>query len=207
MKKLSILLSLAITAGALGRADAAGPSGPLASLKKSNEEVRKLLKKPAAKGSDAEKEMRSEVKKIVNNFIDYGELARRALGAHWPKISGEQQKEFVSVLRDLIESNYVKQLRSNVDYDMKYEGEELKGGEAVVHSIVKARRNNREESIPIDYKMSKQDGKWLVFDVITDEVSLVRNYKAQFSKIIDKDGFDGLLKKMKKKLAEQQKEA
>ncbi len=205
MKPLSCLaLAIALLSGA-GPA-LAGSAGAMATLKKSNDDVRKLLKKKAAPGSAEEKVLRGEIKKIVNGFIDYGELARRALAVHWTKITSEQQKEFVEVLRDLIESNYVKQIRSNVNYEVSYKGEDVTGDEAVVHSTIKVERKGRAEDLAIDYKMAKSNGHWLVWDVITEDVSLVRNYRKEFHKTIDKEGFEGLLKKMKRKLSEQQKE-
>ncbi len=205
MKLVSCLaLTIALAAGALP-ADAA-PGGALATLKKSNDEVRKLLKKKAAPGSAEEKALRGEIKKIVNGFIDYGALSQKALAGHWAKISGEQQKEFVEVLRDLIESNYVKQIRSNASYEVAYKGEDVSGDDATVHSTIKVERKGRSEDMAIDYKMSKANGRWVVWDVITEDVSLVRNYRKEFNKAIDKEGFEGLLKKMKKKLAEQTKE-
>ncbi len=203
--KLLSCLALTIALASSASPASAAPSGALATLKKSNDDVRKLLKKKAAPGSPEEKVLRAEIKKIVNGFIDYGVLAQKALASHWTKISGEQQKEFVEVLRDLIESNYVKQISSNVNYEVAYKGEDVSGDDATVHSTIKVERKGRSEDMAIDYKMSKQNGRWLVWDVITEDVSLVRNYKKEFNKTIDKEGFDGLLKKMKKKLSEQNK--
>lgn len=201
--KLCSVIAAACLAAGVGAAEAATPSA-LATLKKSNDEIRKLLKKQSEPGSPEEKALRADIKKIVNGFIDYAELSKRALAVHWQKITPQQREEFVSVLRDLIESHYVKQIRSNVAYEMKYEREEIKGDEATVHSTIKVTRRGRQQEIPVDYKLMLKDGRWLMFDMITDdEVSMVRNYKQQFSKIIDKDGFEGLLKKMKKKLSEQ----
>lgn len=205
---MKLLACLALTVALVSGAGSAlsAPGGAMATLKKSNDDVRKLLKKKAPPGSPEEKALRREIKKIVNGFIDYAELSRRALASHWAKISGEQQQEFVAVLRDLIESNYVRQIRSNVNYEVAYKGEDVSGDEATVHSMIKVERKGRAEDLAIDYKMSKSNGHWLVWDVITEDVSLVRNYRKEFGKTIDKEGFEGLLKKMKKKLSEQQAE-
>jgi phospholipid transport system substrate-binding protein len=69
--------------------------------------------------------------------------------------------------------------------------------------VVKAERKGRKAETTIDYKLAdKGGGKWAVYDVITDDVSLLRNYRSEFGRIIKKDGFAVLLSKMKKKLAE-----
>lgn len=176
--------------------------GPMSMLRKSNEEVRSILKQQ--KGSSAATpEQKEKIKKIVNGFLDYEELAKRSLADEWAKLSGAQKNEFVQVFRDLIERNYVKQLRSNVDYQIDYKDENVTGGEATVHSVVKAERKGRKAETTVDYRLSdKGGGKWAVYDVITDDVSLLRNYRSEFGRIIKKDGFPALLAKMKKKLAE-----
>src|SRR5262249_19348068 len=138
-------------------------------------------------------------------FLDYEELCRRSLANHWDHLNGSERSEFVRVLRELIERNYVKQLRSNVDYQIDYKSEQIADSEATVHSVVKAERKGRQAETTVDYKLtSKQGGRWAVYDVITDDVSMLRNYRSTFAKIINdpKQGFPGLLAKMKRKLSE-----
>jgi phospholipid transport system substrate-binding protein len=56
--------------------------------------------------------------------------------------------------------------------------------------------------VALEYKLLAKEGRWLVYDVITDEQSMVENYRAEFNKIINKESFDALLRRMKKKLEE-----
>jgi len=179
---------------------AAHANPPIQQLKKSNDEIRQILKQQ--KGSPATAEQKQRVKKIVNSFLDYEELAKRSLADHWAKLAASQRTEFVQVFRDLIEKNYVKQLKNNVDYEIEYKSEEVKGPEATVHSLIRAERKGRRADTTIDYKLTDKAGHWAVYDVITDDVSLLRNYRSQFARIIERDGFPALLAKMKKKLAE-----
>ena len=62
----------------------------------------------------------------------------------------------------------------------------------------------KKVNVALEYKMIWKNGRWVVYDVITDEQSLLENYRAEFNKIINKDGFDALLKRMKKKLDEKE---
>src|SRR5207249_1336631 len=112
--------------------------------------------------------------------------------------------EFVTTLRELIERNYVKQLRTNLDYQVQYKGEQLDGDDATVTTVVKVRSQGKNTDAEILYKMRKAPpgGVWRVWDVVTDEVSLVRNYRTQFNKIITEQSYEALIKKMKSKLAE-----
>jgi phospholipid transport system substrate-binding protein len=175
------------------------PAGPMAQLKQSNERIDRLLKRK--KGAD-EPAARTEMKSIVNGFLDYDELAKRSLSQHWEQLSAGQRDQFIKTLRELIEKNYVKQLRSNLDYAVEYKGEEVTGDDAKVGTVVKVRTTGKSTDTDIDYRLHKVGEKWLVYDVVTDEVSMVKNYRSQFHKIITEKSFDELLGKMKKRIAE-----
>jgi phospholipid transport system substrate-binding protein len=183
-------------------APALAAGGPLATLKQKNGEVDKLLHQKPEPGSPAEKKQKDEIKALASTLLDYGELAKRAMASHWEKLSQPQRDEFVSTLKELIERNYVKQLRTNMDYQVQYKDEEIAGTDATVSTVVKVKTQGKTTDAEIVYKLHKVSEGWRVWDVITDEVSLVRNYKSQFNKIITEKSYDELLKKMKSKLAE-----
>lgn len=179
-------------------------TGPMATLKSKNGEVDKLLRTKVAKGSPEEQKQKDEIKQLAATLLDYEELAKKSLAAHWEKLSGDQRKEFVSTLRELIERNYVKQLRSNLDYQVQYKSEDADGDQATVTTVVKVKSAGKSTDAEIVYRMRKlADGAWRVWDVITDEISLVKNYKTQFNKIITEQSYDALIKKMKNKLVEE----
>jgi phospholipid transport system substrate-binding protein len=139
----------------------------------------------------------------VRSFLDIDELGKRAMVDQWSKLTPAQQKEFLAVLRDLIESNYVKGVRSNLDYSTDYTGETTdKDGNVVVTTSIKTMRKGRPYTIEVDYVLVKGSVGLRAWDVKTDGVGLVENYRTQFNKIIDKDGFPGLITKMKKKQAD-----
>jgi phospholipid transport system substrate-binding protein len=176
--------------------------GPMATLKQLNGEVDKLLRAKPETGSPAEKKLKDDIRSLAGKLLDYAELAKRSLATHWEKLSQPQKDEFVSTLRELIERNYVKQLRGNLDYQVIYKTEQVEGDDATVATIVKVKTQGKTTDAEIIYKLRKVADKWLVWDVVTDEVSLVRNYKSQFGKIITEKSYDELIKKMKSKLGE-----
>ena len=120
----------------------------------------------------------------------------------WSKLSPAQQKEFLDTLRALIEDNYVRGLRANLEYQVDYAGETAdKDGNVTVATKINTKRKGRVYTIGIDYVLVKDGDKLRAWDVKTDGVGLVENYRTMFDKIIEKDGFDGLIAKMKKKQA------
>jgi phospholipid transport system substrate-binding protein len=179
---------------------AALAAGPMATLKQINGDVDKLLHQKVDAGSPAEAKQKADIKSLAGKLLDYGELAKRSLSDHWTKLTAPQRDEFVSTLRELIERNYVKQLRTNADYQVLYTNEELKGDEATVTTTVKVKTAGKATDAEIVYKLHKDGERWVVWDVITDESSMVRNYRSQFQKIITEKSYDELIKKMKSKL-------
>lgn len=205
----ALALSLCLTAAAAPAfADkvavpAAAPAakGPgVAAVKQANESISSLLKQKAAPNSKEEKELAGKVTTSVRDFLDIDQLGQRAMVDNWSKLSKAQQDEFSQLLRSLIEDNYVKGLRANLAYQVEYVSETTDAnGNTVVATKVKTQRRGRPFTIAVDYVLVKDGGKLRAFDVRTDGVGLVENYRAMFNKIIAKDGFDGLIAKMKKK--------
>lgn len=207
MPRTSIILGLLTFLPALAVAAAAAPT---ATLKQKNGELNKLLKQSPPAGSPQEKAQKDDIKRLAASFIDYAELTRKAMADHWEKITPAQRTDLVGTLKDLIERNYVKQVRTNVDYRISYDDESVSGDQATVHSTVKVKTKGKSTDAEIVYQMRKVASTggdaWLVWDVITDESSLMRTYKSQFNKLITEQGFDPMLKKMKDKLKEKDKE-
>lgn len=168
-------------------------------VRKANEQISALLRKKVEPGSKAERALAAKVTTSVRDFLDIEALGRRALRDHWDCLSSEQKSRFMSLLRQLIEKNYIKGLRANIDYQVAYTGERQKGADIVVATEVKTERRGRPYSVTIEYVLRNDKGALRAFDVITDGVGLVDNYRAQFNKIITRHGFEGLLARMQKK--------
>jgi phospholipid transport system substrate-binding protein len=193
-----LAISFAVIQGTAGAALAQDGPGTK-TVRKANEQISALLKKKVEPGSKAEAQLAAQVTTSVRDFLDVEALGRRALRDHWDKLSQAQKDQFMTLLRQLIEKNYIKGLRSNLEYEVTYTGERKKGDDIVVATEVKTQRRGRPFTVSIDYVLRKDGNKLRAFDVITDSVGLVENYRAQFNKIIAKRGFDGLLARMKKK--------
>ena len=197
MKRLIIILLALLSIPAF--ADKAGPG--TAVVKNANEKISGLLKEKVTPGSKEEKDLAGKVAGSVRDFLDIDELGKRAMADQWKKLTPAQQTEFLSTLRDLIEDNYVKGLRSNLEYTVDYTGESIADGSTVVTTQINTKRHNRPYKIEVDYVLKKDGDKLRAYDVKTDGVGLVDNYREQFNKIIEKEGFSGLITRMKKKQA------
>jgi len=183
------------------------PGSPMAELKKSNAQLEKVLHKNVPNWTPEAELERAEVRKLVGGFLDYAELAKRSLARHWDGLTPKQHEEFTETLRQLVERSYLKQVHGSPNYNIKYEREtkdEKAPNEATVDATLHTTSRGKKVDIALEYKMIGKEGKWVVYDVLTDEQSMLENYRAEFNKIIAKDGFDALLKRMKKKLEEKE---
>ncbi len=138
---------------------------------------------------------REKLKSMINSVIDFRAMARTALGPHWNELSASQQKEFVDVFSEIVRS----QSLANLDVyraTVRYDAIDVNGNEARVSTSA----TFKDVPTRVDYVMSFRDGKWLVDDVILDEVSTAEGYARSFQPVVKRRGFDSLMTSLRKKL-------
>ncbi len=146
---------------------------------------------------------RQKLEKLIEPRFDFKEMARRALGSHWKKIKEDEQAEFVEVFSQLLSRTYLSHVETVKPgmvsiLDQKVKPQSNVGGFsiAIVHTDV----THKGEVFPLNYKMVQRSTGWMVYDVVIENIGLVSNYRNEFSGVIRKEGFDGLLDSLKKKL-------
>ena len=175
---------------------------PTEIIKKYTEELKSLVKPNEAK-TDRNREGEKEIAEKVRQFFDFPGLARMSLGSHWRTISSRQKKEFSSLFITLIEDSYLRRSRDIVgDYDVTYKKEEVNGKRSKVFSQVA----RDDADVEILYELHRNPKNWMIYNIVLDGVDLIRNYQSQFNRIISQGSFEDLLKKMRKKRVEIDKE-
>jgi phospholipid transport system substrate-binding protein len=203
MTLVSLARSLVLLVWVTFAAPVFAADGPgVVAVRRANENVSALLKQKPAPGSEAEKRLVAQLSSELSGFLDVEELGQRALADHWKNLTAAQRKQFLGLLRELVEGNYLKAMRSNLDYEVRYLKEDEKDGARWVATEIHLERNGRPETMSVDYVLRKEGDNWRAFDLVTDGVGLVENYRAQFNKIIAKEGFSGLIQRMRKKKAQ-----
>ena len=187
----------------------AGPAlsspSPQQVIQKGAEDVRGILNNKVKKGSAAESKQKEKLKKVVDGFLDYAELAKRSLGPHWKDRSQKQQIEFTKILRDLIEASYTSTIRDNIKFTMEYDGEEIEedGASATVLAVASSKtKKGKTVSEDLSFHLYLHKRAWLIYDVEFGDVSLVRHYRGEFNRKIKKESYPALLAAMGKKLDE-----
>lgn len=188
---VAAMFSLLSMVGFVGVADA-GTATEIVKTKQTT--LFELLKQP---GSANQK----KVSAIFDDMLDYSALAEASLGNEWAARTDAEKAEFSELLKQLVRKAYEKNLRKTLSFNIEYLGEDASGSAIVVKTKAVSKTNAREEPIEISFKMQEKDGVWRVQDIVTEGVSLVSSYRSQFTKVIKKDGFLVLIKKMKDKIA------
>ena len=184
---LPALAQSTATATELNQAAAlrAAPPQPLDVVKSS---VTRVL---AAAGGG---QQRVEARRVAEELFDFDEMCRRMLGDHWQEGSPYQQGEFVRLFTELIERSYLSGFRSLPPAAITFLGETVNGSYAQVQSRI---ATNRFGETSVDYRLVDHDGRWAVYDVVLDGVSLVSSYRSQFTSILRTSSFAQLLEKLR----------
>jgi phospholipid transport system substrate-binding protein len=144
-------------------------------------------------------ERRTAVRKIANEIFDFAETAKRSLARHWTPRTPAEREEFVRLFADLLERSYISRIEVYGGEKIAYVGETIDDDQAAVRTRLVTKQGTE---IPVEYRMHLRDGKWLVYDVVIEGVSLIANYRAQFNKIITTSSYQELVKRMKTKQEE-----
>jgi len=179
---------------AAGSMSAAQTAEAEAFIKTKHNKVRAVLRKPDTPQRAA------QLTELLGEFLDYDRLARLSLAEEWDKRSDKELAKFVGLLRALVERQYQRNMESTLQYKVTWVGTEPIEEGVKVKSSARSVTKKRQPPITIDYSMHPTGKEWKVFDIFTDDVSLVKNYKRQFRRVIKEEGWNGLIDRMEKKL-------
>lgn len=172
---------------------------PTEQVKKTIDKVIDILNNKELKEPNKSEERRSLLRKAMEESFDYEEMAKRALSIHWHKRTPHEKKEFTSLFSELLERSYINKIESYSDEKILYTDESVESHYGLVNTRIITKRN---VEVPVDYRLLKTGDQWKVYDIVIEGVSLVSNYRSQFNKIIRKDSYSELVKKLMTKKEE-----
>jgi phospholipid transport system substrate-binding protein len=139
------------------------------------------------------------VRAALEGVVDFDDAARRALGPHWQARSDAERTEFVALFKDVMASSYLATLRTHLGPSMRLVAENTDGGFATVVTLM---QRPLGPPSPVEYRMHRRDGRWLIFDVRVDGVSLVAAYRHQFNGIVQGSSYAALVQRLREYLAQ-----
>ncbi len=141
---------------------------------------------------------RKKLRQVIGVRFNYKQMVMRSLAKNYNDRSDAERKEFTGLFKKLLENSYANKIENYRNETINYVDEQVKGKYALVRTQIV----RKDGVIDVDYKMLKSNGEWLVYDFVIEGVSLVRNYRSQFSKIISTESYAALVSKLSKKIDE-----
>jgi phospholipid transport system substrate-binding protein len=189
---LSVVL---LALGVLVSANASA-SDAMGEVKATVDQVLQILKNPDYKSAPAQR--RQKLRSVIGGHFDFADMSRSALGTHWKSLSEEQRREFVRLFTSLMEAAYMSRIESYSGQKVEFlkERADSPGYSQVYTSIVQ----DEAQPISVNYRLKQTDSGWKVYDVLVDGISLVANYRNQFNRVINSNGYDGLVEQIKMKV-------
>jgi phospholipid transport system substrate-binding protein len=195
MKLIRILFCLCVVLVSGTWSQATDLESPTEQLKPTLDMLIEILEDDSLKGAAQKTERRRLIMKVISSAFDFREMSKRVLGRTWNTINSEQQDYFVTQMTKLLENVYVGKLETYTGEKVEFVEERIKGNRAQVTTLIE----DQSVKIPVYYIMQKTGGKWMVYDINIEGVSLIRNYMEQFRSILRKNEYEGLIKIIEEK--------
>jgi phospholipid transport system substrate-binding protein len=175
-----------------------GQETPTSAVRGMVDEVIRILKKEDLKGPGQTQERRTMLERAVERGLDYEEMAKRTLALHWRKRTPSEQKEFVNVFHTFLSKTYAKRLETYSDEAVQYTKVRLKNSYAEVQTKVASSKTK----LSVDYRLMRKADRWWIYDIVIDGVSLIKNYRGQFNRVIKKSSYAELVTKLRDRFEE-----
>jgi phospholipid transport system substrate-binding protein len=142
---------------------------------------------------------RVEMRQVAVDLFNFDDMSRRMLAQHWKNAPRQEQEEFVRLFTDLLERSYMTTIGTYAHATITFQGESVDGSYAQVRSRMTPEKG---AEVPIEYRLFETDGRWAVYDVVVDGVSLISSYRSQFNTILRRSTFAQLLERMRNREAQ-----
>lgn len=170
---------------------------PTALVRSNIEQAMTILEDSSLQG----KNRLEKLERLLLPHVDAPEFARRCLGRHWHELSQAQQQEFIQLFIGLVKKTYGGMLnRYPGGARVTFDQERIEGNFAEVATRIFA--PIREEPFDVRYRMHQPEARWLIYDVVLENVSMVRNYRTQFGRILAKHSVEALIERLRRKIQE-----
>ncbi len=193
----SILLLVAIV-------PALGAEQPVDALKGPIDKVIQILEDPQYEDPARKADQRDKIRSVASAMFDFELIAKRATGRyHWEKsFTPQQRQEFTDLFAEFLGNNYLTRINGTVKgLKVEYLDEML--DESGKRAKVRTKLPASNSDVAVDYSMRLRDGKWKIYDVYVEGVSLVQNYQSQFRSLFDKESAAQVIDRLKQKIEEQ----
>jgi len=172
---------------------------PLDALKTPVDQVLALLQDPQYQDQDTDRKesQMEQIWDIIRKVFEFREIAKRTLARNWKKFTPQQKEAFTDHFAELLGNTYIGRIQGNYENEkVVFEGQKIINASK---ARVKTKILRGNIDIPMTYSMLKRKDVWKIYDVNIEGVSMLKNYRSQFNRILSKDSPDALIERLKKK--------
>jgi phospholipid transport system substrate-binding protein len=169
-----------------------GRFGPLHAVSSSISRVVMIVRSQPADATESGRRQ-AEIRQAAVELFDFEEMSRLLLGQHWIEASPQEQRDFVALFTDLLQGVYLNTIGNYPFATIAFQGETISGSYAQVQSRMAAGKGE----VAIEYRLLEHDGRWAVYDIAVDGVSLVSNYRSQFTSMLKRMSLTQVLDRMR----------
>jgi phospholipid transport system substrate-binding protein len=149
-----------------------------------------------------ESERRSKLIAVVAPHFDFENMAKSSLGYHWRELNAAQQGQFTQLFTAFMEDAYLSKLEGFSNQHIEFLGEHsIEPDDVEVNSRV-VTPGQTDNPVKVDYLLQRRESEWKVYDVMVDGISITANYRNQFNRVVNNQGFDALMNEMRSKQQE-----
>ncbi|HEY4910530.1 MAG TPA: ABC transporter substrate-binding protein [Methylomirabilota bacterium] len=138
-------------------------------------------------------EKRAAVRKLASEAFDTMETAQRVLGQHWQQRSPAERDEFAKLFANLLEQTYISRIDEYGGERLTYVSEQVTGDKAVVRARI---MTSKGTEVPVESRLLLKGDRWLTYDILIENLSLISNYRSQFDRVIRQSGYPELVKRL-----------
>ena len=172
-------------------------AGPADIVRTASDEVLVILKDQTL----SRRQRWQKVSQILRANFDFEGISRSVLATKWHEAKLEEQREFVRYFSQYLEETYRTRIEEFNDQRIRIDSEKLQGDRALVDTTIVS----SDVEIPVNYRMRRKEGKWLVYDVLIEGQSMVSSYRNTFNAIAQTSGMQGLLNDVKRRIEKHRK--
>jgi phospholipid transport system substrate-binding protein len=190
--RLAVAIALATAQVLTLAVPAFADEGPMARTRQVLEQSSVIVKGPGDR-----KQKLTALSDLLRDYLDTEALARLAAGKHLEGRSDAEVKEFLSLFHEFFVRTYTQRLLLFDAPDFAYGAETVNGDTARVATEVVT----SGDRFAVDYNLRKTPTGWRAVDIDVEGVSLAGNFRSQFDTAVAKDSFQGLLDRLRAKVA------
>ena len=169
---------------------------PLNRVKEGTDKLIEILSTPDMQDPAKHDAAITTLRQTAEQYIDFRLVTMYSIGKPWLKMSKQMQDDLTEAFIQLLERSYLQRIPTYGGQKVEYKKEQIEGKKAkVITEII-----DKGKKIVVEFRLRNNGEQWMIYDVVAEGVSLVSNYRTQFSEILDNGTPENLLKLIRERI-------